>query len=254
MTKKFKIQFVIIFIILSFSLVIAGNDTSYEQNSRESNNKNTITMTERLKSTGNTGILLLIVSIAGLSFLLERSFNLRSNKIIPNGLTQNVKILWKEQQYNSIVQLCKKKQSTFSRVIELLVENRNLKTNAVSTITGDLASREMKMHLHKSYPLAVIATISPLIGLFGTVYGMIGAFETVAIAGEMGNPAIMAESISYALMTTAIGLIIAVPALAAYHFFRTRTNIYSISLEEEASELISEWFIKRENGNESANK
>ncbi|HBR95694.1 MAG TPA: biopolymer transporter ExbB, partial [Opitutae bacterium] len=103
-------------------------------------------------------------------------------------------------------------------------------------------SREMRLHLQRAYPLAVVATISPLLGLFGTVYGMIGAFESVALAGEMGDPSIMAADIAYALITTAIGLVIAVPALSAYHFFRIRTNMLALGLEGQLSHVISRWF------------
>ena len=100
----------------------------------------------------------------------------------------------------------------------------------------------MRVHLQRAYPLAVIATVSPLLGLFGTVYGMIGAFESVALAGKMGDPSIMAGDISFALITTALGLIIAVPALIAYHYFRVRTNIYGLTLEEQTNHLLIRWF------------
>jgi biopolymer transport protein ExbB len=123
-----------------------------------------------------------------------------------------------------------------------MVDHRKASHADISVIAGDLASREMRQHLLRAYPLAVVATISPLLGLFGTVYGMIGAFESVALAGEMGDPSVMAGDISYALITTALGLVIAVPALAVYHFLRIRTRLLSLSLEEQASHLMSRWF------------
>ncbi|HKK17403.1 MAG TPA: MotA/TolQ/ExbB proton channel family protein, partial [Opitutales bacterium] len=128
------------------------------------------------------------------------------------------------------------------RVLLAIVENKEASHADVSMIAGDVASREMRYHGLRAYPLAVVATISPLLGLFGTVYGMIGAFESVALAGEMGDPSIMAGDISYALITTALGLVIAVPALAAYHYFRIRTRLLALTLEEQTSHLISRWF------------
>ena len=142
--------------------------------------------------------------------------------------------------------MCEKHKSTLGRVIQALTKHRDLVNGEISTLASDISSRELKLHLHKAYPLAVAATISPLLGLFGTVYGMIGAFDAVAQAHEMGDPSIMAESISFALMTTAIGLIIAVPSLAAYHYFRTRINIFALTLEEEVNELILNLFMKKE--------
>jgi biopolymer transport protein ExbB len=206
----------------------------------------TTTMGQKLKSTGMTGLALLAISIFSLSIALERMKNLQKDKISPNGLTSEMRQLWSKEQFDEIEQLCQKNSSTLCRIVQHLVAYRHSNLNDVSTIAGDISSRELKMHLYRAYPLAIAATISPLLGLFGTVYGMIGAFETVAQAGEMGNPAIMAESISYALMTTAIGLIIAVPSLAAYHYFRTRTNIFALALEKQINELILEWFMKKE--------
>ncbi len=132
--------------------------------------------------------------------------------------------------------------SALGRVIQSLADHKDASHADVSMIAGDLASREMRYHLLRAYPLAVVATISPLLGLFGTVYGMIGAFESVALAGEMGDPSIMAGDISYALITTALGLVIAVPALAVYHYFRIRTRLFSLKLEEQSGHLISRWF------------
>jgi biopolymer transport protein ExbB len=79
----------------------------------------------------------------------------------------------------------------------------------------------------------------------GTVFGMIGAFDAVAHAKTMGDPSIMAESISFALMTTAMGLVIAVPTLAAYHYFRIRTNMLALTLEDSVTDILNDWFPKK---------
>lgn len=196
---------------------------------------------QRLKETGKTGLALLLVSIIGFSFAFERLFNLRRDNIVPRGLAARADKLWQARDYDSLRQLAKNMPCTLTRVIKEIVDHRSAPRADISVMAGDVASREMRLHLQKAYPLAVVATISPLLGLFGTVYGMIGAFESVALAGKMGDPSIMAGDIAFALMTTAIGLVIAVPALSAYHFFRIRSNMLGLSLEEQASHLIDRW-------------
>ena len=114
----------------------------------------------------------------------------------------------------------------------------------MQSISDDIGSREVRVQLQKAYPLAIIATLSPLLGLFGTVFGMIGAFDTVAQAEEMGNAAILADDIAKALVTTAGGLMVAIPMLGFYHYFKSRTNHYAIMLEEDAGELFSLWFLR----------
>lgn len=110
---------------------------------------------------------------------------------------------------------------------------------------GEIADREVRKIQQSNYWLAVIATLSPLLGLLGTILGMIKAFDVVAVAGELGDVSMVAEGISQALVTTAAGLIIAVPALAAYHMFKIRGNQLAIQLEDQASKAIDLWFPKK---------
>ena len=197
---------------------------------------------EKLKGSGKTGVALFLISVAGFSFAFERLVNLRRANVVPQGLAADADARWMAGDIEGVKQLASQRASTLGRVILSMVDHRKASHADISVIAGDLASREMRQHLLRAYPLAVVATISPLLGLFGTVYGMIGAFESVALAGEMGDPSVMAGDISYALITTALGLVIAVPALAVYHFLRIRTRLLSLSLEEQASHLMRRWF------------
>lgn len=197
---------------------------------------------EKLRGSGKTGVALFLISIVGFSFAFERVFNLRKPKITPTGVAAKADELWKAGDIEGIKTLAGNSQSSLGRVILEIAEHKDAQHSDVSTMAGDVAGREIRYHLQRAYPLAVVATISPLLGLFGTVYGMIGAFESVALAGEMGDPSIMAGDISFALITTALGLVIAVPSLAAYHFFRIRTHMLGLDLEEQLSHLISRWF------------
>ncbi|MDQ8209250.1 MotA/TolQ/ExbB proton channel family protein [Coraliomargarita sp. SDUM461003] len=197
---------------------------------------------EKLKESGKTGIALFFISVVGFSFAFERLFNLRKSLITPPRLAGQVDQLWSQGDVSAVKKLASESHSTLGRVINEIVEHRDSPRADITTMAGDLASREMRLHLQRAYPLAVVATISPLLGLFGTVYGMIGAFESVALAGEMGDPSIMAGDIAYALITTALGLVIAVPALASYHFFRIRTNMLALGLESQLGHIMSRWF------------
>jgi len=110
-------------------------------------------------------------------------------------------------------------------------------------IAGDIASREIAQQLQRAYPLAVVATLEPLLGLLGTVLGMIESFDSIVQTGTVGDPSLLAAGISKALVTTAVGLIIAIPFLGLYHYFKSRTNYFASILEEEVTDLISEWLL-----------
>lgn len=197
---------------------------------------------EKVKESGKTGIALLIISIIGFSCAFERLFNLKKANIVPVGVAAKCNSLWNEGKYEDILKIADSKPSTLSRIVRLMVEHKKGSHADVSNLAGDVASRELRVHMQRAYPLAIVATVSPLLGLFGTVYGMIGAFESVALAGKMGDPSVMASDISFALITTALGLVIAVPALICFHFFRIRTNILGLALEEQVNHLIIRWF------------
>lgn len=237
-------------IVLCLVIIGASLSTLHAQKTDPAENGQELivpsSMWDKIKSTGLTGFVLFIVSVIGVSYALERTFNLRQDKIAPNGLLEAAQELWNGAQYDKILQQQGQHDSTFGRIIKSLVKNKHCKSADLSMMAGDISSRELQIQMQRAYPLAVVATISPLIGLMGTVIGMIGAFDAVAHANTMGDPSIMAESISYALVTTAMGLIIAVPALALYHFFRIRTNSFALLLEERVNELINDWFMNGE--------
>ena len=77
------------------------------------------------------------------------------------------------------------------------------------------------------------------------IIGMIDTFETVALAGSLGDPAQLAGGISQALVTTGLGLAVAIPFLALYHFFKHRTASFGTQLEEQVTSLLSAWLMKK---------
>ena len=91
----------------------------------------------------------------------------------------------------------------------------------------------------------VITAILPLLGLLGTMIGMIESFKLVELYGDEGGASMLAGAISKALVTTAMGLIIAIPSLIIYHFFKARIGGLGNKLEEEIEILINAWFLKQ---------
>lgn len=203
-------------------------------------------LVRKLIAGGLTMFFLLLVSIGGVSVGIERALRLRRSVIAPLSLAEEADRLWRARKYEQLHQQAKANNSTLGRIIAALVRHRKSGHDNLNTIAGDIASRDLRRHLQKAYPLLVVATISPLLGLLGTVIGMIGAFSTIEALGELANPAAFGGDISKALITTGAGLAVAVPALTAYHFFKSRTLAMGVELEEIASELIVEWFIVTE--------
>ena len=205
-----------------------------------------IGLVAKLREGGKTAAVQLLLSVFGAGYVFERFVRLRRSLIAPKGLSDRARKLWKEGRFAELEALGEKEPSTLARVISFIVLHRSAPLLDVSTIAGDMVSRELSGHHQRAYPMGVIATLEPLLGLLGMILGMIGTFETVALAGALGDASQLAAGISEALVTTGLGLAIAIPFLSLYHFFKSRTNAFGSLLEEELTVLISEWLMKKE--------
>ncbi len=192
-----------------------------------------------------TMVFLFLLSVTALTYTVERMVGLRQSRIYPEGLSEDAMVLWKKGDFAGLSELCAKRPSTLASVIDLFVRHRTSTPLELSTLAGDVAGRDMRAHLQRAYPLAVVATLAPLLGLLGTVVGMIESFEVVSIAGSLGDASMLAGGISKALVTTAAGLMLAVPALGLYHYFRSKTNTHAMALEGEVNQLLSSWFMEQ---------
>lgn len=201
---------------------------------------------DRFHQSGTTGIVQLALSIFGAGFILERFARLRRSAIAPRGLAERAKKLWREGKFAQLEKLADEEPSTLARAISFLAKRRERHAADVLGVAGDMVGREMDAHLQRAYPVGVVATLEPLLGLMGMVLGMIDSFEKVALAGALGNPAQLAAGISEALTTTALGIGLAIPFLAFFHYFRNKTRNYEIQLEDEVADLTIEWFVDKE--------
>lgn len=190
---------------------------------------------------GNVAIALILVSFAGFVFFLERLLVLRKKRFIPDDLLQQVQKSWANYDFESVIKKTKDDKSIYSEVANYIARHTHTSFEIVSFSASDIVSRRINRQHFKNYPLAIVATVSPLLGLLGTIIGMIEAFQKVAIMGDTGDASVLADSISKALITTAIGLIIAIPALSAYHFFKMRINNLSLRIEEEVDKMLAVW-------------
>ncbi|NRA40359.1 MAG: MotA/TolQ/ExbB proton channel family protein [Planctomycetes bacterium] len=197
----------------------------------------------QIKQGGSIVMILILLSVFMLTVVVERIMNLQRNKFVPSALSASCRKKWDAGDHAGIIADCEASPSTLSSIIGSLARYKHVTATEASILAGDIASQDMRGQMQKVIPFALIATISPLLGLLGTVSGMIAAFDVVAVAGSLGDASLLAGGISHALITTAAGLIVAVPAIAFFNLFKVLTNKISFSLETEVNSLINEWFL-----------
>lgn len=189
---------------------------------------------------GGTGIVVIgALSVLALAVSLERLANFRTAKVAPQGLADEALDLWRAGDYRALAARAGESRSSLARVLEFLAGHPRLPADILSARAADIASTELRLQQQKAYALNVVATIAPIVGLLGTVIGMIEAFHVIAFNG-MGDPALLAGGISKALVNTAAGLSVALPALAMHHFFRNRMVNIGILLERQLGRLLDE--------------
>ena len=186
------------------------------------------------------------LALVAVVFSIDRLVGLRRGRIVPHGLADQANRLWQEGDLAKIVQLTRRRPSTLGRVILFLVTHRKNSYEHLTAAAEDIAAREFERHARGNYPLVAVGTLAPLLGLLGTVFGLLGAFATIGVVGSMDDPSALAGDIGEAIITTAAGLIIAIPSLIFYHYFHSRTSQFASVLGEEVSSLMHGWFLQKE--------
>lgn len=180
---------------------------------------------------------LILCSILSLTIIAERLWTLRRSKVVPKGIGEQVKD-WAarhELDRRHIEQL--RSESALGRVLAGALINRHRSRELIKEAvedTGRHVVHELERFLNT---LGTIAGISPLLGLLGTVIGMIKVFSAIMAHG-VGNANELAGGISEALITTAAGLTVAIPSFFFYRYFKGQVEEYVVSMEEQAINLI----------------
>lgn len=189
---------------------------------------------------GGAGIwVIAALSVLAIAVALERFHRFRPSAVVPPTLVDEAVPLWQAGRFDELEQLLVKHDSVLSKALRFVVAHRARWTaDELSTRAGDVASRQLRAQQQRAYPLAVVATVAPIVGLLGTVIGMIESFHVIAFTGGMGDASLLAGGISKALVNTAAGLAVALPSLALHHYFRHRLVTSGLALEEQLERVL----------------
>jgi biopolymer transport protein ExbB len=195
-------------------------------------------MLEIIKSGGWLMVPIIGCSIVALAIVIERLWTLRRQRVLPGELTRQVwEWVSRNQLTHSHIQELQD-GSPLGRVLAAGLANRQ-KDRAIMKEsiedTGRHVVHELERYLNL---LSTIAAVSPLLGLLGTVTGMVKIFAALSETGAVGDPAVLAGGISEALITTVGGLSVAIPVLVAYRYLRDRVDELVIEMEKEAITLV----------------
>jgi len=201
------------------------------------------TSTSILGMVTNGGALMIPIAICSfilLMFVFERSISLRRGRVIPRPFVRNFmdRLRNGELTRKQALKVCNSNRSPVAEVFAAAARkwgHSSVEVEQAIIDSGERVANGLRKYLRL---INGIATVSPLLGLLGTVVGMIQAFNAIVAAGAMGQPELLAAGIGQALITTAAGLSVAIPALIAYMFLTSRVDKLIIEIDALGQEIV----------------
>ncbi len=178
-----------------------------------------------------------LCSIIALAIFLERLWTLRRSRVIPRDFLIEIEDLIRREKIPEAVTRCRKDNSSMANIIVAGIRNFGKRREIVKESIEEIGRREAATLERYINVVGTIAAISPLLGLLGTVVGMIKAFNVISIQG-VGNPSSLAGGISEALITTAAGLVVAIPTFVLYRYLANKADALIVEMEEHSIRMV----------------
>ena len=191
-----------------------------------------------IKAGGWVGAIIFLLSLAAGAVAIQLLLTIRRKKLLPEELIDQFSEMVEKGRLQSALSCCRKHPSLLATVLTAGLKNFEAGWDDVEKGASESLAQETARLYRRSDFLAVIGNIAPMLGLLGTVLGMVAAFGELAASDGLGRFANLAQGIYFALVTTVDGLLVAIPSLALYSYFNHRVASFSA----EAAELATEMF------------
>ena len=258
--------------VMLMAVSIAAISISYGQEEAEEE-AGGMTFLGLIKSGGFIMVPILLGSVAMVALSIEHALTLQFKKVVPEEFKKGIKEVIKEKQ----IDMAKVKSLSGKRTVPLLTQillrvgrkgkgieetESDIGASPVSRIVlaalekvghgrkvveetiSDIGSREVLSMQRKISWLSIIAVVAPMLGLLGTVTGMIRAFQQIVVSGT-GKPSLLAQGVSEALITTAAGLIVAIPAMLAHFMFKHRVQGITVAIESFSTDFVDDLYSSK---------
>lgn len=180
-----------------------------------------------------------LCSLVVVAVSLDRLLTLKRRLIAPPGFADQLGVIVDREGIGRAIDACRSNDSPLAHVCAAALSRVGLGVEACERQAAEAGVREVHRMRARMRALVVVASVAPLMGLLGTIFGMIRAFQTVALSGEaLGRTELLARGIYEAMITTAAGLLVAIPALIMHHWLSARVESIASALDDQAMSLI----------------
>lgn len=188
---------------------------------------------------------LLLLSVVSFTVVISRGMALRFNCLLPSPILDEIENFKLGERGDRLISACMRHVSPLGRIVLVMLRHRNGPRSENVEAVQTRARRETSLMESGLVVLEIATGIAPLIGLLGTLAGLVGIFANV---GETGNPEVVARGISEALNNTIVGLALAACTLVAHSYFYRRIEVVAVEMESIMSDLVTKCYPKRFDG------
>lgn len=193
---------------------------------------------------GPIGMIIILISLAAMGMVATQLFRIRRDRLAPPTLIEDLRALLADREVDLAIQRCKESESPsfVSRVLGSGLRRASRSQFGMLELRStveEMGQLEVDRMYRMTDGIGLIASVAPMLGLLGTVVGMVGAFDAITLTDGPARPDQLAGSISQALITTVLGLIVAIPATAMYTYLRNRIDHLSTEIGETIDDLIA---------------
>jgi len=204
---------------LAFLIFLAGPVFAFQDEAAAAEPQS-LSLGGLIKDSGIFGWMIIGISVVALAVTIENFVSLKREKLAPPELIDEIQALFDEGQFQEAMELCENEPTFLTRVCGAGIAKIGHSFDVIEKSIEEMGDEEaIKLHQKVGW-LSLIANVAPMMGLLGTVTGMVLAFHTIATSGGQANPAELADGISQALLTTLFGLVVAIPTTAAFAYMR----------------------------------
>ena len=240
--KPFAIILIIAVLLLCAPVVMvaeAAEEPAPAAAEPEEDPTETMSVLEVIQAGGLIGYIIIFLFLISIALAIEHGLTIRRGVIMPPELLADVEECFEQEEYEEAIMVCEEQPTFFSNVIAAGLSRVNAgykQMEEAMSEAGEEAAVDLQQKI--SY-LSLIANISPMLGLLGTVLGMIRAFAAIANPDVPPKPADLAQNIQLALVTTFLGLIVAIPVMCIYQFFKNRVQKIVLEVGAISGELMA---------------
>jgi biopolymer transport protein ExbB len=191
-----------------------------------------------IEKSGPVFYALAFCSLIATAVIIERLIALRRSRVLPRQIVDVVEAIQPGKDLSLALEVCRRNPGVFSDVMRAGLENVDREWEVMRDAVIDAGRQETPAIERHLFWLQTVAQASPLLGLLGTVFGMIRMFSSVSLQG-LGDPQILSRGISEAMLATAEGLCIGIPALVAYNYLTAQAERLIAEIETHANRLVT---------------